>query len=73
MDDLPTCHICIFETKLIKIECGHEFCTKCMENWFNINPKCPLCIKEIPLKYKGKLFAKNIAKYHNEVKQNFLI
>lgn len=62
------CHICIIETKLTKIECGHEFCSKCMEEWFNINPKCPLCIKEIPFEYKSKLFAKNIAKNHNKIK-----
>jgi len=40
------CSICLdpFGKKVIKpIQCGHIFHTACIDRWYKINPKCPIC------------------------------
>lgn len=74
MNDYEICHICTIETNLIQIECGHKFCNKCLEQWFNINPKCPLCLQDISFEYKSKLFVKNAIKFNYEFrKKNYYL
>jgi hypothetical protein len=42
------CPIC-FEVigKKVKTECGHIFCRECIVAHIKINPKCPMCCREI--------------------------
>ena len=28
------------------MDCGHEYCLKCSDDWFKDNKKCPICNKE---------------------------
>jgi hypothetical protein len=40
------CAICFDAVKgktCRKTKCGHAFCAECLEAWYKINPKCPLC------------------------------
>lgn len=30
-------------TVVRRTECGHVFCSSCLERWFMTNPVCPLC------------------------------
>lgn len=57
-----TCCICYENNELLKINCNHNVCKKCVKNMFNT--KCPICrkdlIKELPIKYKTIILKKNI-------------
>ena len=41
-----------------KLECNHEFCTRCILDWLTIskNNSCPLCRQYITNKYKNMIY-----------------
>jgi hypothetical protein len=41
------CIICYDNKNNVKLDCGHEFCFKCIFNQIMVNPTCPLCRKPI--------------------------
>ena len=47
----PECIICLEEynnrDNIIKLECGHIYHKKCVEDWFKINSNCPNCRNSI--------------------------
>ena len=48
-DSSRTCTICLEngqETQT-RLNCGHIFHEKCLEDWLKINATCPLCRKEV--------------------------
>ena len=54
LKDEPRCVICLsdFEIgqKVSALPCCHSFHTKCIDNWIERNPKCPVCKFEVTLK-----------------------
>lgn len=47
------CPVCIEKINkdvlVVKLQkCGHEFCDKCLKEWFETHDKCPLCRAIIP-------------------------
>jgi hypothetical protein len=48
--ECPICYSCPGKSKMTTLECGHTFCTECIQNWFcassDIIDSCPLCRKE---------------------------
>lgn len=53
------CCICLnSNVEFTKILCGHQFCSPCIEKYLYINPKCPLCRKEITRSHKINLHIK---------------
>jgi hypothetical protein len=49
-DDV-TCAICLEDynnnvnATCVITNCNHYFCKKCIDEWFNISSKCPICMK----------------------------
>ena len=41
------CSVCLEEfkngTNVIKLKCGHVFCTECIEKWLSNSLTCPCC------------------------------
>ena len=38
------CIICYDKFKKeTSLNCGHNFCKKCIEEWYNTNNTCPIC------------------------------
>jgi len=39
-----SCDICYKSLQITKVlECGHEFCSDCVDKWKKENPTCPTC------------------------------
>ena len=50
MTDIIICAICQDEInvdKTILNSCKHQFCTKCITDWLNIDDTCPMCRSKI--------------------------
>ena len=42
-----SCNICGSDEEIVTPDiCKHEYCFKCIKEWWEISPKCPLCIRE---------------------------
>jgi hypothetical protein len=57
------CVICIdnidiTDLDISKIDCNHIFHKNCIDEWLNINKKCPICIQEIQ-NYKSSIIKDN--------------
>jgi ATP-dependent Lon protease len=37
------CGICYLDDKLVKTDCNHVFCSKCLTQWREIKNNCPMC------------------------------
>ena len=44
-DSGDCCVICLLPVAnaVVQLDCGHEFCPRCIQKWFYINPVCPNC------------------------------
>ena len=46
----PICLTCIADSYIV-IDCSHQFCERCIVNWYKQSSKCPLCKKPYCLLY----------------------
>ena len=69
--ECPICYSCSGKSKMTTLECGHTFCTECIENWFceskDIIDSCPLCRKESLIVLSDVHVAKKIGKCLREM------
>eukprot|EP01084_Bolivina_argentea_P304086 525103_1 len=65
------CAICIESTDLMpqktKLQCGHEFHTKCIRNWQKQKQSCPLCITNLINQWNTKCKLQLKEKVYNRV------
>ena len=74
MNNQKKCVICLdnFKTKK-KINCGHEFCSKCIAINLIYSNKCPLCRKKIKKKNKFNIInSTSLTRKINKTKNNDL-
>ena len=54
------CSICrhtleeLIDEKIVKTICGHIYCEKCINKWFENSKKCPMCMVDLEDLYKDK-------------------
>jgi hypothetical protein len=46
MSDCTICSNVIDQKNKTRLECEHEFCTQCIEQWFESKKSCPVCRKD---------------------------
>ena len=51
------CGICYLNTNLLKTNCDHIFCSKCLKQWQEIKNNCPLC--RCTIRYTNKIIKEN--------------
>lgn len=56
------CGICYIECDLVKTDCKHIFCSKCLSKWREIKNSCPVCRNYISYTTKVKNNANGIEK-----------
>lgn len=49
MFECPICTLEIDSQIVVTLPCNHQYCSDCVQNWFNINRRCPECRIEVPL------------------------
>ena len=52
------------------MNCGHHFCTNCINNWIITKPNCPMCRKDVTLLEKKIAYSWGIA--HDKVIKTIL-
>ena len=69
------CPICLTNTGEHKtLECGHEFCKKCIDEWTRRSSTCPCCRNLIINDYDTLLFSKLVkALVHNCIELNYIV
>jgi hypothetical protein len=48
-DDICDCMVCNMVKSNVVTNCGHMFCDKCINKWFNIKETCPYCRTELTM------------------------
>lgn len=82
MNSVDTCNICIDDIKnetILKC-CKNSFCLMCINKWFQINDRCPICKKKINI-YKDQILISSDVDikisqqlgHTNSVYENFII
>jgi len=59
---LMECGICYMDNELVKTDCNHIFCSKCLSTWREIKNSCPVCRNYISYTTKVKNNANGIEK-----------
>jgi hypothetical protein len=52
LTDQEVCVICLNEfqiNNLVVVDCGHRFCSPCMNLWVQQHTNCPICRKNVPI------------------------
>ena len=50
-EDVEDCPICFKKSNIIS-RCNHQFCEDCIKKWKKESNRCPICRKELIIKYK---------------------
>ena len=80
------CGICYIEENILKTDCGHFFCSKCLSTWREIKNNCPVCRSfisyTIKVRKEGNTFeprvtrsmtkAKRELEFYNNFKQHVI-
>tara|TARA_B100000287_G_C20601814_1_gene768399 strand:- start:43 stop:519 length:477 start_codon:yes stop_codon:yes gene_type:complete len=56
------CGICYTNTNILKTDCNHVFCSKCLSTWREIKNSCPICRRTIHYTVKVNIKKPNIEK-----------
>ena len=56
------CGICYTNTNILKTDCNHLFCSKCLATWREIKNNCPVCRSRINYTVKININHPNIEK-----------
>jgi hypothetical protein len=46
------CAVCLFGAADIQLECAHQFCKNCMDEWVLTQATCPLCRRALTCRYR---------------------